>query len=314
MRNRFAYWEASQFGSKADSYQALLEHVAAEGSLEDKLACAAEFYERVRQGEGYKLTIEWSEPEASWYRNSPKIVINWHDGDKMTLDYDTQTKRFLLRGQISDAAIAEVLHVPISYVEGLLDALRLVEERAMRACRGMASAKRSRERAVKERKRLRTRRATKREAEKIARQMNQDLDKIVASQNVKIQNLESQIWWQAEHGLTGPPKVLTLRDGNGVEIEPIPGLREFTFPSPYACVPFRMVYFLVDGEEVVYVGQTISGVSRPLSHLGKKTFQRIFFLPVDGNLDTEERRFIDIILPKYNADPLTRYAKRQRSQ
>lgn len=65
-------------------------------------------------------------------------------------------------------------------------------------------------------------------------------------------------------------------------------------------LPNCMVYFLLQGEEVVYVGQTTTGVVRPLSHKDKQ-FDQIKVLFVDkDDLDEAEGYFIAKYKPKYN--------------
>lgn len=71
---------------------------------------------------------------------------------------------------------------------------------------------------------------------------------------------------------------------------------DFSFPKLNNC----FVYFLVDKEEVVYVGKTTQGIVRPLSHKDKN-FERIEIVFVDKkNLDEEEGKYILKYLPKYN--------------
>lgn len=65
-------------------------------------------------------------------------------------------------------------------------------------------------------------------------------------------------------------------------------------------LPECFVYFLLDGKEVVYVGQTKSGLSRPLSHKNK-VFDRIAILKCnEQELDDLENKFILKYSPRYN--------------
>ena len=60
------------------------------------------------------------------------------------------------------------------------------------------------------------------------------------------------------------------------------------------------VYFLLQGNEVVYVGQTSTGLSRPFSHHDKE-FDSIKALPCSFNeLDETEDYYICKYKPKYN--------------
>jgi len=62
------------------------------------------------------------------------------------------------------------------------------------------------------------------------------------------------------------------------------------------------VYFLMQGEEVVYVGQTNCLPDRIIWHRrDKKVFDGVWFLPVDaGDLVLLEGRYIDRFRPRYN--------------
>lgn len=60
------------------------------------------------------------------------------------------------------------------------------------------------------------------------------------------------------------------------------------------------VYFLLDNGEVVYVGQTTNGLSRPFSHYDKK-FDTVKAMPCPFDmLDWEEDKYIAKYKPKYN--------------
>jgi hypothetical protein len=62
------------------------------------------------------------------------------------------------------------------------------------------------------------------------------------------------------------------------------------------------IYFLVDGDSVVYVGKTTNFFSRMSDHvMSAKEFERICFVPVDAcNLDLFEREYIARFNPRYN--------------
>tara|TARA_R110000823_G_scaffold66885_1_gene156227 strand:+ start:455 stop:1153 length:699 start_codon:yes stop_codon:yes gene_type:complete len=61
------------------------------------------------------------------------------------------------------------------------------------------------------------------------------------------------------------------------------------------------VYFLVAGDEVVYVGQSVSVGSRIRSHMEAKEFDRWAYIPCDaGILDQLESLYIHTLRPRYN--------------
>ena len=65
------------------------------------------------------------------------------------------------------------------------------------------------------------------------------------------------------------------------------------------------IYFLIDGEEVVYIGQSINPLSRIGDHLRNKDgkFDRCFFIPVPRSiLDLMESNFIKALSPKLNGN------------
>ena len=97
------------------------------------------------------------------------------------------------------------------------------------------------------------------------------------------------------------------------QLREIRGLREFLFPHPAIGLNESLVYLLVDCGEVVYVGQTTTGFSRPMAHLCDKVFQRAFFVPcLVRNLDECERHYIAMFLPRYNNDSTTRATRKSK--
>lgn len=75
-------------------------------------------------------------------------------------------------------------------------------------------------------------------------------------------------------------------------------------PNPYK--KYIGIYFLMNGDELVYIGKTTKLADRLTSHNGdtmnKKEFDSIFFLPIEKNweLDVLERCYIEMYKPKYN--------------
>lgn len=66
--------------------------------------------------------------------------------------------------------------------------------------------------------------------------------------------------------------------------------------------PERGLYFLMDGRECVYVGQSDKSVLvRVAQHGLDKNFDKVFYVPFQGELDTPERHFIALLKPKYNS-------------
>lgn len=64
------------------------------------------------------------------------------------------------------------------------------------------------------------------------------------------------------------------------------------------------IYFLMDGDEIVYIGKTINGLKRISSHIGNKDFENVLWFDMFGCNDDElSRAEIDFIReynPKYN--------------
>jgi hypothetical protein len=84
-------------------------------------------------------------------------------------------------------------------------------------------------------------------------------------------------------------------------ISGVKGLTELT----HALYP-PGVYFLVDGDDVVYVGQSVNPMSRIGEHLRTKNgkFDRVYFIPVPQfMLDAVEGGFIKLLSPKLNGNP-----------
>ncbi len=65
------------------------------------------------------------------------------------------------------------------------------------------------------------------------------------------------------------------------------------------------VYFLCDGDNVVYVGQSVEPLQRIGTHRRDrgKQFDRVYFIAVpEFMLDTVERQFIALLKPRHNGD------------
>ncbi len=88
---------------------------------------------------------------------------------------------------------------------------------------------------------------------------------------------------------------------------------ESTFKLPEKLVPMRKhlteftafaqpcVYFLLDGDDVVYVGQSVSLQTRIISHKKDKKFDRVVYISCDRErLDEVEGTFIRALKPKFN--------------
>ncbi len=72
-----------------------------------------------------------------------------------------------------------------------------------------------------------------------------------------------------------------------------------------------IVYFLLDGKEVVYVGHSRKGLVGPFQHVGTKVFDSVKVLEVDeSQLAFVEGEFIEKYDPKYNVKILGRLLKK----
>jgi len=94
-------------------------------------------------------------------------------------------------------------------------------------------------------------------------------------------------------------------------IRDIDGLRRISLHSSF----LSGVYFLCDGKEVVYVGQSTCVGGRIGTHCGEKfkKFDSAFLFPCrPDQLEELERKFIDLLMPRYNNDSLTK-VKRKKS-
>ena len=100
------------------------------------------------------------------------------------------------------------------------------------------------------------------------------------------------------------PKVMIVRDhakadpyGMPESLVPMVGkLREFQGDPHGPCV-----YFLIDNDDVVYVGQSRSLASRIETHQKNKIFNRSVYLPCpEENLNDVESSLIRKLRPKYN--------------
>lgn len=61
------------------------------------------------------------------------------------------------------------------------------------------------------------------------------------------------------------------------------------------------VYFLCDGDDVVYVGQSVQPTARIATHVTTKTFDRAYLLPVPpSELNEVEGAFIRVLTPRLN--------------
>lgn len=72
------------------------------------------------------------------------------------------------------------------------------------------------------------------------------------------------------------------------------------------------VYFLLEGNEVVYVGQAISVLRRVAEHLAdpSKKFDRFSWINIDpGLLNVTEQFYISKLVPRYNSCSLSRAAR-----
>ena len=60
---------------------------------------------------------------------------------------------------------------------------------------------------------------------------------------------------------------------------------------------------MLDGIEIVYVGQSVNVSARIVQHIRYKDFNKVLYMPtVKENLDKVERFFIERLQPKYNRE------------
>jgi excinuclease UvrABC nuclease subunit len=72
--------------------------------------------------------------------------------------------------------------------------------------------------------------------------------------------------------------------------------KSFPRHSPH----FSCVYFLWDGDELVYVGKSTNGLSRVYAHVDK-VFTEVSYQVVDPSyIDILEQTYIKVYKPKYN--------------
>ena len=68
------------------------------------------------------------------------------------------------------------------------------------------------------------------------------------------------------------------------------------------------IYFLFDGDEIVYIGQSINPYSRITQHIKKKKFSHVRFLPCSSRrMNYWEQKLISKYNPKYNVTHNKRY-------
>lgn len=88
---------------------------------------------------------------------------------------------------------------------------------------------------------------------------------------------------------------------------------EFAENNTETYIPHKrsFIYFLLDGNEVIYVGQTKRGLIRPLSHTDK-VFDRVEILYCEEKyLDITEDKYITKYLPIHNKTMNTAYGMMQ---
>lgn len=117
-------------------------------------------------------------------------------------------------------------------------------------------------------------------------------------------------WFRQQEGIPFPKDLTVLCP----IIEPHVHLANEGIPTPLLPLEGKLyfvnsalligVYFLVESDEVVYVGQSVNTTSRIRSHLSEnqKRFDRSFMMPVpETELDAIEGAFIRALKPKYNS-------------
>lgn len=104
--------------------------------------------------------------------------------------------------------------------------------------------------------------------------------------------------WKEPHELPG-------------ELEPtLETLQRFPvqqLPPEYILPP--VIYFLLRGDKIVYVGKSVDLVRRVATHQADKVFDRVFYLPFWDNIENcklieYENAFIRMLRPKLNGMPM----------
>lgn len=73
--------------------------------------------------------------------------------------------------------------------------------------------------------------------------------------------------------------------------------------------PEVFIYYLLKNEEVVYVGQTTQGLSRPFSHIHDKDFDEVKIIGCkNDDLNSKEAKAITKYKPKYNKIMIDSYS------
>lgn len=75
-----------------------------------------------------------------------------------------------------------------------------------------------------------------------------------------------------------------------------------------------IIYFLIMDEEIVYVGQSINGISRIFAHMKDKKFNSYYYISVESRLlDIVEECYIKIFQPIYNKSKNPRYGYKDKT-
>jgi predicted GIY-YIG superfamily endonuclease len=84
-------------------------------------------------------------------------------------------------------------------------------------------------------------------------------------------------------------------------------VQEFFIPLSGPCI-----YFLMREDRIVYVGQSMSIARRIPDHLSSKSFDRIYYSPVqEKEMDGIERTLIEYYDPEYNRDAMVNEKRRR---
>lgn len=119
-------------------------------------------------------------------------------------------------------------------------------------------------------------------------------------------NLNLKTVLVAKHGTTGIYRDCRFYFWNRGKLDPF-----------WHCIigHIPVVYLLMDGNEVVYIGSTINPATRWNAHLKDKKFDTVLYYEDEERFRQVEERFIKAFQPRYNKGWLKRdWAETQREQ
>lgn len=268
---------------QADQIRKRLREIQSKGDPQEIAWAMEEFYRRA---------------DGTWrvkgldYADRERISFNVHCGkDTFPVTYNAERNIWRCGGVASEVDIAEKLGVPVAYLNGVTDVLRSTY-RAATAAKDMLDRVKEQHASVRaKRARLNCQTAYSKEVKKFKALTGQAAARAIA-------RAKAEVAWAREQVATTPKS-----------IKEIPGLARVAVNTKMSGI-----YFLVAGEEVVYVGQSVNVAGRVGSHTKDKDFDAAFaFDCPKGEMDDQERMWIDTLQPKYNQDAGVKRLRRERT-